>query len=194
MQLEFIGKQVEISDHIRAFVESKLSKFKRLLRETGEDQTEVVITISSSRAKHTDDNVNKTSIFRVDIDIYLKSNGGGTVHAWEEDKDLYTAIDKIIDEVERQLLKLKERRLEYRRKSQKTEIYETPYEEEESKPIVVEEQIMVEKPMSIEDALMELKDNNMVFLPFFDIADSKIKIIYRKRGEQFGVIDLNCKG
>jgi len=200
MQIEFIGKHFEITEHLKAFVESKLSRFKRLLRESGEDQTEVVITISSARAKHTDDNINKTSIYRVDIDIYIKNNGGGAVHAWEEDKDVYTAIDKVLDEVERQLLKLKERRLNYRRKSSKTkeETREIPLEpleeEQETKTFVIEETFSVEKPMSVEDAILELTENHMVFLPFMDTKDGKIKILYRKRSDSFGVIDLGCKG
>lgn len=193
MQIEFIGKHLEVTDQIKSFVESKLTRFKRLLKETGEDQTEVVITLSSSRAKPAEKNANKTSMFRVDIDIYLKSSGGGTVHAWEEDKDLYAAIDKVMDEVERQLLKLKERRLEYRRKSRETQ-EEHIIEEEEVKPLIVEEEFVMDKPMSIEDAILELTENHMVFMPFFDIESSKIKIVYRKRGNQFGVIDLNCKG
>ncbi|GAB6077430.1 ribosome hibernation-promoting factor, HPF/YfiA family [Hydrogenobaculum acidophilum] len=200
MQIEFIGKHFEITDHLKAFVESKLSKFKRLLRETGEDQIETVVTITSARAKHTDDNINKTSIFRVDVDIYIKNNGGGTVHAWEEDKDVYTAIDRVMDEIERQLLKLKERRLNYRRKSSKAKegIHETTFEQveeqEQTKPFIIEETFYVEKPMSVEDAILELTDNHMMFLPFMDIKDGKVKILYRKRSDSFGVIDLGCKG
>ncbi len=199
MQIEFIGKHFEITDQLKAFVESKLSKFKRLLRETGEEQTEVVVTMTSARAKHTDDNINKTSLFRVDVDIYIKSNGGGTVHAWEEDKDIYTAIDRVMDEVERQLLKLKERRLSYRRKSSKAkeeihELISEHVEEEPQKPFIVEEAFSVEKPMSVEDALLELTENHMVFMPFMDIKDGRIKILYRKRSDSFGVIDLGCKG
>jgi len=122
------------------------------------------------------------------------------VHAWEEDKDVYTAIDKVLDEVERQLLKLKERRLNYRRKSSKTkeEIREIPLEpleeEQETKTFVIEETFSVEKPMSVEDAILELTENHMVFLPFMDTKDGKIKILYRKRSDSFGVIDLGCKG
>lgn len=193
MQIEFISKHLEITEHIKSFVESKFGRFKRLLKESGEDQTEVVVTMTSSRAKPSAQGINKTSVFRVDVDIYLKSSGGGTVHAWEEDKDLYSAIDKVIDEVERQLLKLKERRLEYRRKNQEILPEKSIEEEEEIKPTIIEEELVLDKPMNIEEAIMELLENNMVFLPFLDIESSKIKIAYRKRGKQFGVIDLNCK-
>ncbi len=193
MQIEFIGKHLEVTEQIKSFAESKLNRFKRLLKETGEDQTEVVITLTSSRAKPAEKNANKTSMFRVDIDIYLKSSGGGTVHAWEEDRDLYAAIDKVMDEVERQLLKLKERRLEHRRKSRETIEEQNIEHEEEIKPFIVEEEFVMDKPMSVEDAILELVENHMVFMPFFDIETSKIKIVYRKRGNQFGVIDLNCK-
>lgn len=51
MKVEFIGKGVEWTDAMKSFVEGKLERFSRLLKEAEEDQVEVVVTLSTSRAK-----------------------------------------------------------------------------------------------------------------------------------------------
>ncbi|ADC88998.1 sigma 54 modulation protein/ribosomal protein S30EA [Thermocrinis albus DSM 14484] len=199
MNVEFIGKGIEWTDAMKAFVESKLERLKRYLKEAEEDQVEVVITLSTSRAKQKDyAGDSRPTVYRVDLDIYLKTWGGGTIHAWEEDVDPFSALDLVLDEVERQLIKLKQRRLEFRRRGAKLkeELHTAPSEppEERERPLIVEEDLILDKPMSVEDALLALQDSGMYFLPFLDIKTGSLKIIYRKRGGNYGVIDTKCKG
>ncbi|HAV39576.1 MAG: ribosome-associated translation inhibitor RaiA [Aquificota bacterium] len=199
MNVEFIGKGIEWTDSMKAFVEGKLERFKRFLKEADEDQVEVVVTLSTSRAKQKDfAGDSRPTLYRVDMDIYLKTWGGGALHAWDEDTDPFSALDRVMDEIERQLIKLKQRRLELRRKGHKIKeemIMEEilPHEERE-KPLIIEEELVIEKPMSVEDAIFELQDSGVYFLPFVDISTGTLKIAYRKRGGNFGVINTKCKG
>ncbi len=199
MNIEFIGKGIEWTDAMKSFVEGKLERLSRLLREAEEDQVEVVVTLSSVRAKQKDvPTDSRPTHYRVDIDVYLKTWGGGAVHAWEEDIDVFSALDKVLDEVERQIIKLKQRRHEIRRAGAKEKerlhmAHVLPTEERE-RPTVVEEDLVIEKPMSVEDALFELQSTGIYFLPFLDIESGTLKIIYRKRGGNFGVINTRCKG
>jgi len=95
---------------------------------------------------------------RVDIDIYFNTPGGGVIHAWEESNDLYSAIDFVIDEVERQLVRLKSRRKEESRRLARAEKMKqlTPQEESIERPLIVQEPMPLEKPLSVEDALERL--------------------------------------
>ena len=68
-----------------------------------------------------------------------------------------------------------------------------PHEERE-KPLIIEEELVIEKPMSVEDAIFELQSSGKYFLPFVDIVTGTLKIAYRKRGGNFGVINTKCKG
>jgi len=102
-----------------------------------------------------------------------------------------------MDEVERQVIKLKQRRHEMRRRGAKlkeeminAQIYT---HEERELPPVVEEELIIDKPMSLEDAIFELKDSGMYFLPFVDVESGTLRILYRKRGGNFGVINTKCK-
>ncbi|MFN3814464.1 MAG: ribosome hibernation-promoting factor, HPF/YfiA family [Aquificaceae bacterium] len=198
MNAEFVGKGILWTDAMKSFVEGKLDRLNRLLKEAEEDQVEVIVTLSTTRAKQKDfAGESRPTIYRVDIDIYLRTWGGGTVHAWEEDIDVFSALDKVMDEVERQVVKLKERRHEIRRKGArfKEELIgaEIAPMAEMELPIVVEEELAIEKPMSIEDALFELKESGVYFLPFVDIESGALKILYRKKGGNFGVINTRCK-
>ena len=199
MDVEFIGKSIEWTDSMKAFVEGKLERFTRFLKEAEEDQVEVVVTLSTSRAKQKDfAGDSRPTLYRVDVDIYLKTWGGGALHAWDEDIDPFSALDRVMDEIERQLIKLKQRRHELRRKGHKIkeEILKEeilPHEERE-KPLIIEEELVIEKPMSVEDAIFELQSSGIYFLPFVDIDTGTLKIAYRKRGGNFGVINTKCKG
>jgi len=199
MNVEFVGKAVEWTDAMKSFVEGKLERFSRLLKEAEEDQVEVVVTLSTSRAKHKEyAGESRPTIYRVDMDIYLKTWGGGVIHAWEEDTDVFSALDKVLDEVERQIIRLKQRRLEQRRRGAKIKeefisTMITPTEEEE-RPTIVEEELVIEKPMSEEDAILELQESGVYFLPFIDAKTGELKIAYRKRKGSFGIINTRCKG
>ncbi len=199
MNIEFIGKGVEWTESMKSFVEGKLQRFSRFLKEAEEDQVEVVVTLSTARAKQKDyAGDSRPTLYRVDLDIYLRTWGGGAIHAWEEDIDPFSALDKVMDEVERQLIKLKQRRHELRRKGAKLKeelrLEEILPHEERERPLVVEEELAVEKPMSLEDAILELQESGMYFLPFVDAETGTLRIIYRKRGGNFGVINTKCKG
>ncbi|SHK29903.1 ribosome hibernation-promoting factor, HPF/YfiA family [Thermocrinis minervae] len=198
MNIEFVGKSVEWTEAMKSFVEGKLQKFSRLLKEADEDQVEVVVTLSTSRAKQKDfAGESRPTIYRVDIDMYLKTWGGGALHAWEEDTDVFSALDKVLDELERQIIKLKQRRHEAKRRGAKIKeemhMAEVLPSEERERPLVVEEELIVEKPMSVEDAILELNTTGAYFMPFVDSKTGTLKIIYRKRGGNFGVINTKCK-
>ena len=198
MNIEFRGKDIEFTEAMKSFIEGKLSRFNRYLKEAGEDQIETIVTLSSVRSKHKDfAGESHPTMYRVDLDIYLKTVGGGAIHAWEEDPDVFTALDKVLDEVERQLIKLKQRRLELRRKSAKIkEEMHTPQPlppEERERPLIVEEELSIEKPMSVEDAIMELKESGAFFIPFVDMETGELRIAYRKKGGNYGIINTKCK-
>lgn len=198
MNIEFRGVDVQITDAMKSFIEGKLKRFSRYLKEAGEDQVEVIVSISAVRSRHKDyAGDSKPIVYRVDMHMYLKNVPHGSIHAWEEDVDVFTALDQVLDEIERQLIKLKQRRIEQRRVSAKIkEQMHTPEPlppEEREKPLIVEEDLAVEKPMSVEDAMFELEESGAFFLPFVDIETGHLRILYRKKGGNFGLINTSCR-
>lgn len=182
MKLDLVGKGIKVSDDIRSFVDHKLASFERRVNEIGEGEVDVVITF----------NVEKTgNRNRVDIDVYLKTRGGGALHAWEESEDIYKSLEFAADDVSRQLDRLKERRLETRKEIQREKeksrldvALPTLMEREQ----IIEETLPIRKPMSVEDASIILINEGRFFFPFRNAENDEINVIYRKTNGSYGLI------
>jgi putative sigma-54 modulation protein len=182
MKIEFIGKGIDISDEIKSYVEHKFSTFERHLKEAGEGEVEVIVTftVEKHRQRH-----------RVDIDVYLKTPGGGALHAWEESNDIYMSLEFALEDIERQLHRLKERRLEQRKEiAREKEKEKSLSQESPTTPLdlVVEEKLPVDKPLNVEEALYVLQDEGRFFLPFVNAETGQINIVYRKKSGKYGLI------
>ncbi|MBI2487940.1 MAG: ribosome-associated translation inhibitor RaiA [Deltaproteobacteria bacterium] len=180
MKIEFIGKGIDISEDLKSYVEHKFSSFEHHLNEVGEGEVEVIVTftVEKHRQRH-----------RVDIDVYLKTPGGGTLHAWEESKDIYMSLEFAIDDIERQLNRLKERRIEQRKEIAREKV--KSHAAGVSPPtldLVVRENLSIAKPLSVEEALMVLEDEGRFFLPFRNTDTGDISVIYRKKSGKYGLI------
>ena len=180
MNIEYIGKGIDISEELKSFTEHRLSKFERHLKEVGEGEVEVIVTLSveKHRQRH-----------RADIDVYLKTPGGGALHAWEESNDIYISLQFVLDDIEKQLDRLKERRLEVRKeiarekaKSRREEISVSPEE------LISVENLSIAKPISPEEAVMILQDEHRFFLVFRNSDTNDINVIYRKKSGKYGLV------
>lgn len=183
MQVEHVGKNIEVTDFIKAYTEHKLERLKHYLKNLDVTPDAVRVRIVYDFEKHRHRN-------RVDIDVYLNTPGGGVIHAWEESNDLYSAIDFVIDEVERQLVRLKQRRIEAARREARLEKMKEHTVQESSieRPLIVVEPLPSEKPMTVEDARLLLEETGAFFLPFINSETGEVNVIYRKKAGNYGLI------
>ncbi len=180
MNIEYIGKGIDISEDIKNFTEHRLSKFERHLKELGEGEVEVIVTLTVAKHRHRR---------RADIDVYLKTPGGGALHAWEESNDIYKSLQFVLDDIEKQLDRLKEKRIEVRKeiarekaKSRSEEIAVPPEE------MITVEKLSIAKPLSPEEAIMILQDENRFFLVFRNADTNDLNVIYRKKSGKYGLV------
>lgn len=180
MKMELIGKGIEISDDLRSMTEHGLSKLKRHLKEMGEGEVEAVVTftVEKHRERH-----------RVDIDLYLKTPGGGALHAWEESNDTFMSLEFTLDDIDKQLNRLKDRRIEVRkeiaREKAKRRSEKVSLPEEET---VAGEKPPIAKPLSVEEALMVLQDQDRFFLVFRNKDTDELNVVYRKKSGKYGLV------
>lgn len=183
MKIDLAAKGMELSDDLKSYVNHKMGSFERHIKEVGDGEVEVVITFSVE--KHGNRN-------RVDIDVYLKTRGGGALHSWEESNDIYKSLEIAIDDVERQLHRLKDRRLDQRKQIQRekmrnqTEELPNSFKDEFQK--IIEEKMSILKPMTAEDASIILVSEERFFFPFRNAASGEVNVIYRKTNGSYGVI------
>jgi len=134
-----------------------------------------------------------TEKFRNVVEINLSANGWN-VNAKEEAKDMHLAVDSCIDKIEKQLKKQREKNREHKPRSirhgaEKTA--EGPEEDEDASAKVVETRKVVLKPMSLEEAVLELDSNKARFLIFRDTASEKVSLVYRLDDGSFAHIETN---
>lgn len=91
MQLNITGHHVELTDALREYVETKFAKLERHFDQI----TNVQVTLTVDKLRQ---------IAEATLNV-----AGGEIHASGETDDMYAAIDQLIDKLDRQLIKHKEK-------------------------------------------------------------------------------------
>jgi len=133
--------------------------------------------------------------FRNVAEVNLMTNGQN-LNAREESKDMYLAIDNAIEKIERQLKKRKERIRGHKSNTSRgeeispVELYTDESDEiQESK--VVEMRKMVLKPMSLDDAIMEIDSSKNRFIVYRDSSTENVSIIYVRDDGNYTLIETS---
>lgn len=161
-------RHTEPVETLRAYAEEKMSKLKKYLDSPFD--AHVVLGVEK---------------FRHSADVTLSANGT-RIKAVEETGDMYSAIDQVMDKIEKQLKrhleKTKERRLENARGEEALLA-----DEETSEPAlgqdepVIEVERIVAKPMDPEEAAMQLSISSNDFLVFRNAGSDEINVIYTRK-------------
>ena len=133
--------------------------------------------------------------FRYVAEINIMAKGISLVGK-EEAKDMQLAIDNVIDKIERQIKKHKEKSREHKAGTNRPEdmggLREAPAPfEEELKLRVVETRRVVLKPMSLDEAILEMESSRNRFVIYRDAHSENISVIYRRDDGNFALLEAN---
>ncbi len=132
--------------------------------------------------------------FRNTAEINLMANGLN-INSKEEEKDMHSAIDNAIEKIERQLKKRKEKIRGFKNNQSRSGAPEGEFvgedgdESPESK--VVETRKIVLKPMSIDDAVMEMETSKNRFVIYRDSSTEDVNVIYRREDGKFALMEIS---
>ncbi|MHB0939807.1 MAG: ribosome hibernation-promoting factor, HPF/YfiA family [Armatimonadota bacterium] len=185
MQIIFSGKHVEVTPALKQYAESKLSKLSRFF----DGVQEVHVMESTLRNQHI-------------VEVTLKANGT-MIRAEERSADMYSSIDLVVDKLERQLRRYKERFLTRTRESlgghkpQETIPSPVPAEapgeeegdDEENVSRIVRTKRFAVKPMDPEEAAMEMEMIGHDFYVFRNAENDEVNVVYRRRDGNYGLIE-----
>ncbi len=168
-----VGRGVEVTEALDSAVDRKLARLDKYFR----DDAEATVTL----------NVQKNSQI-VEVTIPLK---GSIIRAEESSDDMYASLDKVIDVLERQLRKHKEKMQS--KKSMDTirfENVETLPEEErgEEKKIVKVKRFPI-KPMGEEEAILQMELIGHAFFVFENAETGDANVVYKRKDGQYGLIE-----
>lgn len=105
MNIRIQAMGMELTAAIRAQVEKKMQALEKYLHA---DEVDVDVEVGKTTGHH-----NKGQIFF--CEAHIRAPGVAVIRTREEGEDLYAAIDEVHDELQRQLVDLKEKRIAGRR-------------------------------------------------------------------------------
>lgn len=185
MKLVIQGKNIEITDAIREYVQQKIEKavshFQNLTNE---------VDVHLSVARNPRINPRQTA----EVTIYAN---GTVIRSEESSEDLYASIDLVADKIARQLRKYKEKRQDKNKAAVKpVEIIEDPSivtdlisdRAPELPGEVVRTKYFAMPPMTIEEALEQLQLVDHDFYMFRNSETGEINVIYERNHGGYGVL------
>jgi len=174
MKYNIHGKKVEVTDSIKNYIEEKVGKLDKYLSSPEDVTAKVVIRI-----------VGREQIVEVTIPIQKV-----VLRCEERNDDLYAAIDKVSDKLERQIRKNKTR---MQRRVNKNEVigFDLSFEEakEEDEQTIVKRKEIDMKPMSEEEAILQMNLIGHDFFVFRNDKTGEIDVLYARKDGGYGIIE-----
>ncbi|MBE6595563.1 MAG: ribosome-associated translation inhibitor RaiA [Ruminococcaceae bacterium] len=169
MKMTISGKQMTVRPSLKELTEKKLAKFDRFFG----DDAEAAVSYS---CRH--------DLQYVEITIYYN----GTIFRCEEGADTFqNAIDEALESLERQIRKNKTR-LEKRLRSGAFEPEPGDVEEEEEGEFQIRTKYIPVKPMSVEEAILQMNLLEHQFFVYRDAVTEKPCVVYRRKDGNYGLI------
>lgn len=170
------GRNIEITDAIRAYLERKMERLDRYFDRI----VDAKVVLSLAESPHVERRA------RTEIQVNVP---GGVIRAEESDPDLYTAIDRAVDLMERQLKRFKSRIEEGRRlESVRLAAPVAVVEEVVAEPIIERVKTFTLKPMDPEDAALQMEALGHSFFVFRNAESETVNVIYRRNNGNYGLI------
>jgi putative sigma-54 modulation protein len=174
MRIHMTGRQVEVTEALKQAAEDRLTRLEKYLDGNGE--AHVILAVEKRRHR---------------AEIVVRDRRV-TFSAAAETSDMYSTLNLVGDRIERQAKKHREKvKIERKREGKKA----SPRRVRAVGPVVPEGPRVIPantapvKPMSVEEALLQIRDTEMEFLVFRNSLSSRISVLYRRKDGNYGLIE-----
>lgn len=173
MKLNIRGDKIEVTDSIKTYVDEKLSKLDKYFKE--ELEAKVLIRVRNNLQF---------------IEVTIPTNKF-TIRAEAGNSDLYAAIDKAEEVLERQIRKNNTRiRDRYKKETISEFNFELNIEADVEEPNKIIKRKTIEiKPMDEEEAILQMELLNHDFFMFKNVDEECISVIYKRKDGEYGIIN-----
>lgn len=174
MKIIMRGEKIKITEAMTTYATEKLSKLDRYIEKSDSANAHVVIKIRNHQDK-------------VEVTIPLKSF---ILRAEEAQDDFYAAIDVVVDKLERQIRKNKTRLQSQLLKEKKDFIFDyADNDESETLETIVKRKVVEVKPMTEEEAILQMELLGHQFYLFKDTDTNKPLVVYKRKDGNYGIIE-----
>ena len=175
MRLQVKSKNVELSPALKSYAQEKLGKLERHLNDNARAELELAVERNPSIS------ANQVA----EATIWTK---GPVLRARESSQDMKASIDLLVDKLERQAKRLRDKR---RRGPARHSVpaLAVPGAGESEEPAIVKTKQFAVKPMSPEEAVLQLELIGHDFFVFQNADTNDVNVLYRRRDGKYGLIE-----
>ena len=176
MKFTISGKNIDVTEGLKAAVRDKLGKLERYFT----PDTEVIVTMSVEKERQ-----------KVEVTIPIK---GHVIRSEQSSNDMYVSIDLVEEVIERQLrkyrTKLASKKMNVADNFNEAFIDSDADEDEEIK--IVRTKRFGMQPMYPEDACVQMELTGHDFFVFRNAETDEVNVVYKRKGNTFGLIEPEC--
>lgn len=170
MQILLTGRNLEVTEALRHYAEEKVGRLQKYV----EKITSAHIVLSVQKYRHI-----------AEVTLRVRDL---TIRGEESSEDLYSSIDLVVEKLERQLQKYKGKLASQGSRSGRTPGPGTPPGEDDG-PQVVKTKRFAIKPMSLDEAILQMDLLGHTFYVFRNAHSDEINVLYRRREGNYGLIE-----
>ena len=185
MNLTITGRHMEMTDALKAYIESHVKKLKAHF----EKVIDIDVVLDVEKHRHI-------------AEVNLHANGV-RIHSKESSADMYASVDAVMGKLEKQVHKYKGRINRHQQRAERVDLSyghaiigfpsgnggeETEVEDDALHHVVLREKLPM-KPMSVEEAVLQLNLVEEPFLVFSNADTSQVNVLYARDDNTYGLIE-----
>ena len=177
MKISIRGDKVTVTKSMKEYITEKLGKLDKYFESPKSTECKVLVKVKNQEES---------------IEVTVPTSKF-TLRAEERHSDFYAAVDLVVDKLEGQIRKNKNRLGKKYRDVPKFEMsfdFEVPEEEEEEVPKIIKRKEMEMKPMDEEEALLQIDLLNHDFFVFKNVNEECTSVLYRRKAGNYGIINI----
>ena len=177
MRITITGRNIELTDGLKAAVEEKLQKLEKFFA----PDTDVFVTLSVEKERQ-----------KIEVTIPIK---GHVIRSEQVSTDMYVSIDLVEEIIEKQLKKYRTRLTSKKlnvAENFKQEFIENADETEDEEVKIVRSKKFGMKPMYPEDACIQMELSGHDFFVFRNAETDEVNVVYKRKGNTYGLIEPEC--
>lgn len=174
MKFEYTGRHIEVTPALRSHVEEHFARLNHLF---DGDNVKAHVIIEVEKGRHHSEIVVK---WRKEI-----------LTAATKNTDMYQSLSQTIDKIEKQALKIKNKVIDKSHRAKKVSVIapvEIDIPPAPSAPRVITSNTYAVKPLTTDEAVMQLNDEENQFLVFRNAEDERVSVIYKRKDGNYGLI------
>jgi putative sigma-54 modulation protein len=175
VRLQVKGKNVDVTDSLKDYALQKLGKLDKHLNDAARLELELQVEKNPS--------ISQNQV--AEATIWTK---GPVLRARESSTDMKASIDLLVEKLERQARRYREKRRRGRGNHEQA-VEAIPVVSHESEPVIVKTKQFAVKPMTPEEAVLQLELIGHDFFVFQNADTNDVNVVYRRRDGNYGLIE-----